>query len=185
MAYEDRRHGLRNAQESRGSAAATQRVIAPGKRTLTANLSRGTAGAPAPVQMKPRDPAAIAAREVQAARTQQWLDMAVRPDLFAAEAIHGQGNDGPQQEASLPPGNAAAAAPTMRAEQVTTVIPAGGAPATRTGGPGTTGSDSETTAFGIVAPGGAPAVVAGGGVNTCTASTARAALAWDVVVEGA
>ena len=115
--------------------------------------------------------------------------MAVRPDLYAesaaTEAVHGQGNDGPQQEAPLPPGSAAAAAPTMREEQVTTVIPAGGAPATRTGGPSITDSDSETTAFGIVAPGGAPAVVAGGGVNTCTPSTARAALAWNVVEDGA
>lgn len=152
-------------------------------------------------------------------RTQQWLDVAIRPDLHAepaqrddsgpsrapaapapasvssggsgpvrgrvaSEAIHGQGNDGPQQEAPVPPGHATAAALTVKEEQVTTVIPAGGTPATRTGGPGASSSDSETTAFGIVAPGGAPAVVAGGGVNTCTPSTARAALAWDVVEDG-
>jgi hypothetical protein len=82
MAYEDRQHGRGNEQRSSASVPVAQRTVAPGKRTLTASLSRRATGAPAPVQMKPRDPAAAAAREAQATRTQQWLDMAVRPDLY-------------------------------------------------------------------------------------------------------
>lgn len=82
MGFENGKHSSRNNQQTRDPAPVMQRTVAPGKRTRTAGLERQTAGTPVRAQMK-RDPAAEAAREAKAASTQQWLDIAIRPDLHA------------------------------------------------------------------------------------------------------
>ena len=81
MSYEDpKRSQQPREQASQPAQAASQSVIAPGKRRQTESLPAPT-GAPAavlpPVQQKP-DPA----RSKRVQLTRRWLNTVVRPDLF-------------------------------------------------------------------------------------------------------
>lgn len=60
------------------------RAVSPGKRTLTMHLPPRPTGVPGAVQLK-RDPAAVIARE-EHAPADEWLDTAMRPDLYQEPA---------------------------------------------------------------------------------------------------
>lgn len=66
---------------SQSPETASPSAIAPGKRTRTTSLPTLPIGARPPVQQKP-DPMADPARQQRAALTAQWIDTAIRPDLY-------------------------------------------------------------------------------------------------------
>ena len=67
--------------------------VAPGKRTLTMNLParpvEPSSAASPPVQMK-GDPAAEARRQENTAITEQWMTVAIRPDLHVGPRMNGR-----------------------------------------------------------------------------------------------
>lgn len=80
MSYEIREKPAARSSSRRQDVGGPRRQAAPGKRTLTQSL--GPLRPHAPVQQMP-DPSAEARREARAARTEQWLAVALRPDLHA------------------------------------------------------------------------------------------------------
>ncbi|MCG8425082.1 MAG: DUF4157 domain-containing protein [Proteobacteria bacterium] len=88
MSYKDWLNALWNdVESSEFEDEAGQRGIAPGKRTLTMSLPARTGPravpSPAPVQQM-ADPRAQEQRAKQHRLTQQWMDTAMRPDLYGA-----------------------------------------------------------------------------------------------------
>lgn len=82
MGSDRRTRGSRSSQESTSSAQVAQR--SPGRRTRTMGLPpRQPGSAAAPLQLT-RDPAISAAGARHAAATNEWMDVAMRPDLHAA-----------------------------------------------------------------------------------------------------
>lgn len=67
-----------------GEEPVSKPTISPGKRTLTMSLPAGAVAASAPVQMTIDPAAAHASRAEHAAITEQWMEAAVRPDLYRA-----------------------------------------------------------------------------------------------------
>jgi peptidoglycan hydrolase-like protein with peptidoglycan-binding domain len=80
MSYEDRKDSL--ASKSVEADRSTARH-SPGKRTLTMSSSPRPAGGLGPVQQR-ADSAALVPDHEQAALTEQWMNIAMRPDLHDA-----------------------------------------------------------------------------------------------------
>jgi hypothetical protein len=88
MSYENWKRGSWQQWDMDGDEESpAQPLRSPGKRTLTMSLPPRSvsplASMQAPVQQK-ADPAAVMQRKEQAALTEQWMDVALRPDLHDA-----------------------------------------------------------------------------------------------------
>lgn len=83
MSYQDHRSSRWQRGQVAEPTPSRDHDLAPGKRTLTMSLPPRPTAVLAPVQFQP-DPAAEAARAEKAALTEQWLDVAMRPDLHDA-----------------------------------------------------------------------------------------------------